>query len=325
MHAFTFAAPVTTNDAINLAAEQSAFLAGGTTLVDLMKLDVMTPSQVIDINDLPMRGIRRGRDGIAIGALERMSDVALNRDVSTLYPVISQALFASASGQLRNMASIGGNLLQRTRCDYFRDVQMPCNKRVPGSGCPAQTGFNRAHAILGTSSSCVATHASDLAVALVALDARIRLQGKEGERIVPLADFYRLPGDTPSVENVLRPGELITQVQVPRLVWGRMSAYVKVRDRQSYEFALTSAAVALNVGKDKVLEARVAVGGVGTRPWRLPQVEEALRGEPATEQAFAEAARLAVQDARPLEHNAFKVELVQRTIVRALMSVRGVR
>ncbi|SMD18116.1 FAD binding domain-containing protein [Kibdelosporangium aridum] len=325
MHGFSFAAPATTTEALSEASDRSAFLAGGTTLVDLMKLDVMTPAKVIDINDLPMRGIQRGRDGITIGALERMTDVALSRDVANLYPVVSQALFASASGQLRNMASIGGNLLQRTRCDYFRDVTTPCNKRLPGSGCPAQTGENRGHAILGTSAACVATHASDLAVALVAMDAKVRLQSKEGERLVALTDFYRLPGDTPSVENVLKPGELITQIHLPRLSWARMSAYVKVRDRSSYEFALASAAVALDLRGDKVLDARIAVGGVGTKPWRLPQVEEALKGKTATEETFTAAAAKAAEGARPLSHNEFKVVLVQRTIVRALMSVRGVR
>jgi xanthine dehydrogenase YagS FAD-binding subunit len=223
------------------------------------------------------------------------------------------------------MASMGGNLLQRTRCDYFRDVRTPCNKRQPGSGCPAQDGDNRGHAILGTSDACAATHPSDLAVALVALDAHIVLQAKQGERIVPLGDFYRLPGTTPDVENVLRPGELVTEVLVPRLVWANNSAYVKVRDRQSFEFAIASAAVALDVVAGTVQDARVAVGGVGTRPWRLPTVEAALRGKPATEASFTEAAKLAVEGARPLAHNAFKVTLVQRTIVRALMGLRGVR
>ncbi|TCO55100.1 FAD binding domain-containing protein [Actinocrispum wychmicini] len=325
MHGFDFAAPTTTDQALALAADRSAFLAGGTTLVDLMKLDVLTPDRVIDINDLPIRGIVRDRGGLAIGALERMSDVAVHRDVRTMFPVIAQALLASASGQLRNMASMGGNLLQRTRCDYFRDVHSPCNKRQSGTGCPALGGDNRGHAVLGTSDACVATHASDLAVALVALDAHVVLQSKQGQRVVPLIEFYTLPGATPSVENVLTPGELVTRILVPRLVWADNSAYVKVRDRQSYEFALASAAVAADIVGGTVQEARVAVGGVGTKPWRLPQVEAALRGKPANEQSFTEAAKLAVQGARPLAHNGFKVILVQRTIVRALMGLRGVR
>ncbi len=322
MQGFDYKAPSSAADALALAGDRSAFLAGGTTLVDLMKLDVVTPERVIDINSLPLRGITHDRDVLVIGALERMSDVAVHRDVVTQYPVLAQALLASASGQLRNMASMGGNLLQRSRCDYFRDVRTPCNKRSPGSGCPAQTGDNRGHAILGTSSSCVSTHPSDLAVALTALDASVVLQSRSGSRTVALASFYRLPGDTPWAENVLEPGELIAAIRVPRLVWARNSAYVKIRDRSSYEFALTSAAVALDTVSGVVRDARVAVGGVGTRPWRLSQVEAALRGKPATEENFAAAARVAVEGARPLAHNGFKVTLVQRTIVRALAGLR---
>jgi xanthine dehydrogenase YagS FAD-binding subunit len=245
-----------------------------------------------------------------------MSDVARHPGV---YPAISRALLLSASQQLRNMASIGGNLLQRTRCGYFRDVNVPCNKREPGSGCPAVSGANRTHAVLGTSDSCVATHASDLAVALVALDAEVRLADASGTRTVRLADFYRLPGDTPEVENDLRPGELITEVTVPRLDWARRSTYVKVRDRQSYEFALCSAAVALDIRDSRVIDARVAVGGVATRPWRLAAVEAALRGAPTTEAAFEDAASVAADGARPLPGNGFKVSLLKRTVVRALI------
>jgi xanthine dehydrogenase YagS FAD-binding subunit len=327
MHTFEFTAPDTVPDALAGASETSAFLAGGTTLVDLMKLDVVTPDRVIDINRLPMRGVAITASGVRIGALERMSDVAAHPFVSAAFPVLAQALMASASPQLRNMASIGGNLLQRTRCDYFRDAQSPCNKRKPGSGCPALAGENRTHAILGTSDSCVATHASDLAVALVALDASVRLRGRGGERMVRLAEFYRLPGDTPHLENVLAPGELVTEVLVPPLAWARHSAYVKVRDRRAYEFALASAAVALDVAGRTIRDARVAVGGVGTRPWRLPSVEAALRGRQAGEAGFTKAAESSVDGARPLAHNGFKLELVRRTIVRALLaaSVAGVR
>lgn len=312
MRPFELTAPTTVEDAL---ASPGTFLAGGTTVVDLMKLNVLTPRHVLDINALPLRGINTG-DGLRIGALERMSDVARHPGV---YPVISRALLLSASQQLRNMASIGGNLLQRTRCSYFRDVNMPCNKREPGSGCPAVSGANRMHAVLGTSDACVATHASDVAVALVALDAEINLVGPEGARTVRLADFYRLPGDTPEVENDLRPGELITEVVVPRLDWARRSTYVKVRDRQSYEFALCSAAVALDIQDSRVVDARVAVGGVATRPWRLTGVEAALRGAPATESAFEEAASVAAEGARPLSGNSFKVSLLKRTVVRALI------
>jgi xanthine dehydrogenase YagS FAD-binding subunit len=301
-------------------SQDGAYLAGGTTLVDLMKLEVMTPTHVVDINSLPLRGIHCTPLGLRIGALERMADVAVHHEVARRWSMVSTALALSASPQLRNMASIGGNLLQRTRCDYFRDVRMPCNKRKPGSGCPAVNGDNRMHAILGTSGSCVATHASDLAVALTALDASIRLLDRHGERVVRLADFYRLPGDTPSVENQLRPGELITEVIVPALDWPQ--TYVKVRDRTSYEFALASAAVALDVHRGVVRDARIAVGGVGTRPWRLQAVEQALRGRPATEESYLVAAQLSVVDAKPLAGNAFKVPLVQRTIARALAGVR---
>ncbi len=312
MRPFELTAPATLDAAVTTPG---TYLAGGTTLVDLMKLNVLTPRHVKDINDLPLRGIDT-RDGLRVGALERMSDVAGHPGV---YPVISRALLLSASQQLRNMASIGGNLLQRTRCGYFRDVAMPCDKRRPGSGCPALTGANRGHAVLGTSGKCVATHPSDLAVALVALDAELRLAGAEGTRTVALADFYRLPGETPEVENDLRPGELITEVVVPRLDWARRSTYVKVRDRASYEFALCSAAVALDLRDSRVVDARVAVGGVATVPWRLTSVEEALRGAPATVEAFTDAASSAADGATPLAHNGFKVDLLKRTVVRALV------
>ncbi|MFI5611899.1 FAD binding domain-containing protein [Amycolatopsis sp. NPDC051903] len=314
MRPFELTAPTTVDAALDAGG---TFLAGGTTLVDLMKLNVLTPERVQDINDLPLRGIDTA-DGLRFGALERMGDIARHAGV---YPAISRALLLSASQQLRNMASIGGNLMQRTRCSYFRDVAMPCNRREPGSGCSAIAGVNRMHAILGTSDSCVATHASDVAVALVALDAEVELTGKTGKRTVKLTDFYRLPGDTPEVEHDLGPGELITEVRVPRLDWAENSTYVKVRDRQSYEFALASAAVALDVRDGVIADARVAVGGVATVPWRLTAVEEALRGKPATEESFEQAAALAADGARPLPFNSFKVSLVKRTVVRALVEL----
>jgi xanthine dehydrogenase YagS FAD-binding subunit len=322
MHAFDFAATNDINQALRLATVDSAFLAGGTTLVDLMKLDVLTPKHVIDINALPMRGIGFDPDGFRIGAMERMADVAANQELAVNYPVIAKALLG-ASGQVRNMASLGGNLLQRTRCDYFRDVQTPCNKREPGSGCPALTGENRKHAVFGASSSCAATHASDLAVALVAMDASLTLRSRDGERGVKIADFYRLPENTPHLENQLRPGELITAITVPRLPWARRSTYVKIKDRQSFDFALTSAAVALDLRGRLVHDARVAVGGVATVPWRLPAVEDALKGLPAGRATFEAAAALAADGAQPLTQNGFKVTLVQRTIVRALLSLGG--
>jgi xanthine dehydrogenase YagS FAD-binding subunit len=323
MRAYDYTRPASLDAALRSAHEGSAFLAGGTTLVDLMKLEVMTPSRVVDLGRLPLRGVSVDRDGLHIGALELMSDVARHAEVRARYPVISQALELSASAQLRNMATLGGNLLQRTRCSYFRDTTTPCNKRAPGSGCSALAGHNRAHAVLGTSDACVATHASDVAVALVACDARVHLTGREGARTLPLDGFYRLPERTPQVENELRPGEIVTGLSVPHLPWATRSAYVKVRDRQSYEFALASAAVALDVRGGRIRDARVAAGGVGSRPWRLPAVEQALAGHPPGPAAYEAAAARATDGARPLAHNGFKPALLRRTLVRALTGIGG--
>jgi len=324
MRPFVYESSSTPQQAISRGDANSAFIAGGTTLLDLMKLEVMNPSRVVDLNPLQLRGIEMLEDGLRIGALEKMSDVARHPQVAANYPVISQALLQSASAQIRNMASIGGNILQRTRCGYFRDVNTPCNKREPGSGCPAISGENRMHAILGTSKSCAATHASDLAVALVALDASIRIQNGSNERLIKLDDFYLLPGDTPDRENQLQPGELITEVRVPRLPWARKSAYLKIRDRESYEFALSSAALALDLDGDRIRDVRIAVGGVGTKPWNLPKVRHALVGKPLNQETFVAAARFAIEGADPLRHNGYKVDLVQRTIVRALKDLGGV-
>lgn len=321
MKPFTLSAPFDVPEALDQFRDGSAYLAGGTTLVDLMKLEVMTPRSVLDISELPLRGVRAEGGGVSIGALEPMSDVAGHELITAGYPVLSQALAASASPQIRDMATIGGNLLQRTRCGYFRDPAMACNKRTPGSGCPAIEGANRMHAILGTSDACVATHPSDLAVALVALDASVELIGYGGPRRVPLADFYRLPGTEPHLETELRPGELIAGVTVPPVPGARTSVYVKVRDRQSYEFALTSAAVVVDVRDGVIAEARVAAGGVGTRPWRLPAVEQALAGAPMRQEAFEAAVARAADGARPLSQNAFKPALLRRTIIRALMTL----
>jgi xanthine dehydrogenase YagS FAD-binding subunit len=322
MKAFTYKLAGTTEEATSAGA-QSAFIAGGTNLVDLMKIDVMDPKELVDINQLPMRGIAFDNAGLRIGALERMAYVAERPEIVEHFPVISQALLKSASAQLRNMASIGGNLMQRTRCAYFRDVMMPCNKRVPGSGCPAFAGENRMHAILGVGDACCATHPSDLAVALVALDATINLQGPKGIRSVKLDDFYLLPKDTPDREHAIEPGELITEVTVPNASWYRRSAYLKIRDRESYEFALCSAAIALDLDGSKIRDARIAAGGVGTKPWRLPDVAEALIGKEVGQGPFERAVELAANDARPLSQNAFKVTLLKRTLVRALMQVGG--
>ena len=321
MTPFSFARVSDQQTALAAGAANGRFIAGGTTLVDLMREGVETPAHVVDINALPLREIRLQGDRLEIGALARMADVASHPDVVKHFPAISQALLLSASAQLRNMASMAGNLLQRTRCTYFRDVTAACNKRDPGSGCPAREGENRMHAILGTSESCVATHPSDVAVALVALDASVRIASTSGERRVSLEQFHALPGETPHVENVLKSGELIVGIDVPAGAHTGRSGYLKVRDRQSYEFALVSAAVALVIEDNTVREARVAAGGVGTRPWRLRQVEQALVGKPPTTAMFEHAARLATDGARALAHNAFKLELLPRTIVRALQSL----
>jgi xanthine dehydrogenase YagS FAD-binding subunit len=253
-----------------------------------------------------------------------MADVAEDPRVVKEYPVISQALLKSASAQIRNMATMGGNLMQRTRCGYFRDAVSPCNKRVPGSGCPALEGENRMHAIFGVSDSCCATHPSDLAVALVALESVLKLQGPQGVREVKLEDFYLLPENTPDREHDIRQGEMITEIFVPRNAWTGRSGYLKIRDRESYEFALTSAAVALDLDGSTIRDARIAVGGVGTKPWSLPVVAEALKGKTASRDVFAVAAEHATEGARTLSQNGFKVQLVKKTIVRALSEVGGV-
>ncbi|MBV8101022.1 MAG: xanthine dehydrogenase family protein subunit M [Verrucomicrobia bacterium] len=322
MKAFSYKLAGSTDEATGTGT-QSAFIAGGTNLVDLMKIDVMDPKELVDINQLPMRGVTLDNNGLRIGALEKMAYVAEQPDVVQHFPVISQALLKSASAQLRNMASIGGNLMQRTRCGYFRDVIMPCNKRVPGSGCPAFTGENRMHAILGVGNACCATHPSDLAVALVALDASINLQGPKGTRSIKLDDFYLLPKDTPNREHAIEPGELITGVTVPHTNWYQRSAYLKIRDRESYEFALCSAAVALDMDAFMIRDARIAAGGVGTKPWKLPEVAQALIGKRVSQATFEQAAEIAAKDAHPLSQNGFKVTLLKRTLTRALVQVGG--
>ncbi|MGW6926426.1 FAD binding domain-containing protein [Streptomyces sp. NPDC054950] len=324
MHPFSFTKAANTREALDAGRHGGRYIAGGTTLVDLMRETVERPETLVDISDLPMRDVTvTERGGVRIGALVTMSEAAAHPKVRSLYPVISQALELSASAQLRNMATIGGNIMQRTRCTYFRDVTAACNKREPGSGCAALAGFNRTHAILGTSEDCVATHPSDAAVAFAALEARVHLVGPEGERQVPFADFLLRPGSTPNREQALRRGELITAVEVPALPRPLKSGYLKVRDRQSYEFALTSAAVALHVRGGVIREAKVAAGGVGTVPWKLPAVERHLLGERPSESLWTAAAAKAAEGARPLQHNRFKVELLKRTVERQLGVVGG--
>jgi len=297
----------------------SAFLAGGTTEVDLVRQNVLRPGLLVDINDLPLNGVEDLPDsGLRIGALARMSDVAQAAVVVQRFPVISQALLLGASAQLRNMASMGGNLCQRVRCSYFRDATPPCNKRDPGSGCAALAGFNRGHAILGTSGKCIATHPSDVAVALVALDAVVHTRGTAGERAIGVDGFFLLPGDTPEREHPLEHGELITAIEVPATSVARRSVYLKVRDRESYEFALVSVAAAVRVQDGTIADVRLALGGVGTKPWRARRAEASLLGKPAGGTSFAEAADQELAMATPTALNAFKVELAPRAIVRAL-------
>ena len=306
-------------------AQQGAsvrFVGGGTTLIDLMKLNVERPAKVIDINGLPLNKVETFSDGgLRIGALVRNSDLAHDPVVVRDYPVLSQALLSGASAQLRNMATTGGNLLQRTRCVYFRDIAMPCNKREPGTGCSAIEGFNRTLAILGASEHCIATNPSDMNIALTALEATIHIEGPAGERDVPIGEFFTLPGDTPHRETVLEPGELITFVTLPPTSAGDKSVYLKLRDRASYEFALASAAVVVNVQQGKIARLRIALGGVGTRPWRSLEAETALEGKAASEEQFRVGAEAALRDARPQSENGFKVELAKRCLVRALKLV----
>lgn len=297
---------------------RARYIAGGTTLLDLMKIAVEAPPMLIDINALPLRSIEVTGDAIRIGALARLSDVAANEAVRTRLPFVAIALEQSASPQLRNMATIGGNLLQRTRCPYFRDVATPCNKRVPGTGCGALEGENRREAVFGTSEHCIAAHPSDLAVTLAALDATVHVTGLSGNRDIALHDFYRLPGDTPHVETSLEPGELIMAVSLPLLTYGARSTYVKVRDRAQDDFALASAAVTLDLDGTTIREARVALGGIATIPWRSPEAEDTLRGVPATRVSFERAADAALVGARGRGGNDYKIPLAKRTLVRAL-------
>jgi xanthine dehydrogenase YagS FAD-binding subunit len=321
MHPFSFVDTDSAEAAVSAVAAdaRAVFFAGGTTLVDLMKLDVMTPAKLVNISRLPLSSIQADRDGITIGANVRNSDLAHHRLIREGFPVLSEALLAGASGQLRNMATTAGNLMQRTRCTYFRDVNGRCNKRQPGSGCDALTGYNRGHAVLGTSEQCIATHPSDMCVALMILDAIVKTQRREGStRSIPLSEFYFLPGNTPERETVLEHGELITHVYLPNSPLARHSHYLKVRDRASYEFALASAAVALEIAGERIVHARVALGGVATVPWRSREAEVALENRPAVRETFIAAAEAAMADARPRKHNGFKVKLAKQTIVFAL-------
>lgn len=336
MNSFTY----TRTDAVDTAvreraSEQTAkFVAGGTNLIDLMKENVERPTRLIDITRLPLATISDTvAGGLRLGALMTNADTAYNEQIIERYPLLSQAILAGASPQLRNMATDGGNLLQRTRCYYFYDTATPCNKREPGSGCSAINGYNRIHAILGTSDqsrtsglaepSCIATHPSDMCVALAALEAEVRVKGSNGERTIPFADFHRLPGDTPHIDNTLEPDELITSIDLPARGFPEYHAYLKLRDRASYAFALVSVAVGLEMDRsngrgDTITTARIALGGVAHKPWRKPEAEALLVGKPATKENFQAAAELLLAGAQGFGHNTFKIELAKRAIIRAL-------
>jgi xanthine dehydrogenase YagS FAD-binding subunit len=327
MHNFEFIRPKDSAAAIATAAQTKTaqqgadvrFMGGGTTLIDLMKLNVETPDRVVDLNRLPLDKIEASPDGgLKIGATVRNSDLANHPKVQKDYAVLSQAILNGASAQIRNMATVGGNLLQRTRCVYFRDTAMPCNKRDPGSGCPAITGHNRTLAILGASEHCVATNPSDMCVAMAALEATVHVQDLKGPRAIPFGDFHLLPGNTPQRETVLEPGDLITHVTLPPPVVGSKQLYLKLRDRASYEFALASAAVVLTIAAGRITHARIALGGVGTKPWRSPEAEAELIGKAATETIFRQAAEAALRGAKPQSENRFKIELAKRCLTYAL-------
>jgi xanthine dehydrogenase YagS FAD-binding subunit len=318
---FQYARATDVADAVRqIAADPTAkFIAGGTNLIDLMKEDVERPTRLIDITRLPLKTIEEMRDGmVRIGALVPNSDLAYHPLIAGRYPMLASAILAGASAQLRNMASTGGNLLQRTRCYYFYDTATPCNKREPDSGCSAISGHNRMHAILGTSESCIATHPSDMCVALAALDATVHVVGPEGARTIAFSDFHRLPKNTPQRDTNLQPNEIATAVELPARGFAANYTYLKIRDRLSYAFALVSVAAALELEGDTIKEVRLALGGVAHKPWRDPSAEAALRGQAANQATFSRAADLLVRDAKGFEHNAFKIDLARRAIMRAL-------
>jgi len=319
MNPFSYSKPSDIAQAVNLAGPASRFIAGGTNLLDLMKENIARPEHLIDITGLPLKDVRAtDSGGLMIGALVSNADLAWHPRIERDYPLLSQAILAGASPQLRNMASTGGNLLQRTRCYYFYDSTVPCNKREPGTGCPAKDGLNRIHAILGASDACVATHPSDMCVALAALEARVHVQGRAGARVIEFADFHRLPGDAPQRDNQLADDELITAVELPAPRFQQHSHYLKIRDRASYAFALISVAAAVELDGDVIRDVRIALGGVAHKPWRDTAVEQSLKGQPVSRENFVAAADAMLRDAQPLAHNAFKIKLARRAIVRAL-------
>lgn len=327
MRPFKYARATDPNAAARAVAAnpQAKFLAGGTNVIDLMKEDIERPNELVDLSRLQLKEIKPARGGVSIGALATNTETANNPLIRANYPLLTQAIVAGASAQLRNMATNGGNLLQRTRCQYFYDIAMPCNKRQPGTGCGALQGINRIHAIFGWSDQCVATYPGDMANALYALDAVVRVRNARGtERTIPIDQFHRLPGDTPHIDTTLEHGELIVAIELPRSGFAQNSYYLKVRDRASYAFALVAVAAALELDGSTIRQARIVLGGVAHKPWRSREAEAALAGKRATEAAFREAADAAMKDAKPLEHNAYKVELAKRAIVRALTRAGGI-
>ncbi|MEH2339103.1 FAD binding domain-containing protein [Nostoc sp.] len=327
MNNFTYTRATSVKDAVERAAnDQNAILiAGGTNLVDRLKVFLDEPSQLIDISRLEMKRIERTSEGgLSLGALVTNTAVADHPDVRRDYPILSRAILSGASQQIRNMATVGGNLLQRTRCPYYYDTAFPCNKRQPGSGCPAATGINRMHAILGASDQCVAVQPSDMCVSLAALDAVVVVEGPNGKRQIPLTDFHRLPGNTPQRDTNLEPGELITSVIVPPVPFAKSGVYLKLRDRTSYTFALVSVAAAVDLASEQIQNVRLAMGGVAHKPWRSKEAEKFLIGKSANTATFQQAAEIALQEAKPLTYNSFKVDLAKRAIRRALtVSAKG--
>ena len=323
---FQFERASTAKAAVNALANNAnaKFIAGGTNLVDLMKRNVMAPTKLVDINTIPLKNIEQLNGKISIGALALNSQVADDKMILEKHPLLAKALNAGASAQIRNMATVGGNIMQRTRCSYFYDTAMPCNKRQPGSGCGALEGVNRMHAIFGTSKECIAVHPSDMCVALVALDATVVVVGPKGERRIPFGEFHRLPGDHPEKDNTLQNNEMIMSVEIPDNAFNKNAHYFKVRDRASYAFALVSVAAALNMDGKVIKEARLAMGGVAHKPWRLSEAEKSLAGKPATEETFQQAAKIAMQGAKTYQYNAFKVKLGSNVIVEALKKAAGI-
>ncbi|TXN01429.1 xanthine dehydrogenase family protein subunit M [Methylobacterium sp. WL64] len=318
MNRFDYVRAGTVAEAVQAYGAGARFIAGGTNLIDLMKYDVEKPGRLIDITRLPLDAIEAHENGLRLGALATNAKVAYDERVTAQYPLLRNAILAGASAQLRNAASTGGNLLQRTRCYYFYDTATPCNKREPGSGCPAIGGVNRIHAIFGASESCIATHPSDMCVALAALEATVRVSGPQGERTIPFADFHRLPGDSPEIDTNLTPGEIVVSVDLPASKFPQHYTYLKLRDRLSYAFALVSVAAGVELDGDTVKTARLALGGVAHKPWRNREAEALLEGKPATRESFQQAADLIVSEAKPQSANGFKIELARRAIVRGL-------